>query len=78
MSGSVVVLAGSGKTGNDSRDKKMNKDILKVEQHATVSFEPKSYTRRHRSIRGLDHPGNWYLHPAGHASRNHYPHAGAS
>jgi len=44
MSGSVVVLAGSGKTGNNSRDKKMNKDILKVEQHSTVSFEPKSYT----------------------------------
>jgi polyisoprenoid-binding protein YceI len=42
MSGSVVVLAGSGKTGNGSRDKKMNKDILEVEQHATVSFEPKS------------------------------------
>src|ERR1700751_2961000 len=44
MSGSIVVVAGSGKTGNDSRDKKMNKDILKVEQHATVSFEPKTYT----------------------------------
>jgi polyisoprenoid-binding protein YceI len=44
MRGSVVVLAGSGKTGNDSRDKKMNKDILKVEQYATVSFEPKTYT----------------------------------
>ena len=44
MSGSVVVHAGSGKTGNDSRDKKMNKDILKVEQFATVSFEPKTYT----------------------------------
>ena len=44
MSGSVVVLAGSGKTGNGSRDKKMNKDILQVEQHSTVSFEPKSYT----------------------------------
>jgi len=43
MSGSVVVLSGSGKTGNDSRDKKMNKDILKVEQYAKVSFEPKSY-----------------------------------
>ena len=43
MSGSVVVLAGSGKTGNGSRDKKMNKEILHVEQHATVSFEPKSY-----------------------------------
>jgi YceI-like domain len=44
MLGSVVVHAGSGKTGNDSRDKKMNKDILKVEQYATVSFEPKTYT----------------------------------
>ena len=44
MSGSVVVLAGSGKTGNSSRDKKMNKDILEVEQYATVSFEPKTYT----------------------------------
>jgi polyisoprenoid-binding protein YceI len=42
--GSVVVLAGSGKTGNASRDKKMNKDILKVEQYAVVSFEPKTYT----------------------------------
>jgi hypothetical protein len=37
MSGSVVVLAGSGKTGNESRDKKMNKDILKVEQYATIA-----------------------------------------
>ena len=44
MSGSVVVLAGSGKTGNDSRDKKMNKDILKVDQFTTVSFAPKTYT----------------------------------
>jgi polyisoprenoid-binding protein YceI len=44
MSGSVVVLAGSGKTGNESRDKKMNKDILKVGQYATVSFAPKTYT----------------------------------
>jgi len=44
MSGSVAVLAGSGKTGNDSRDKKMNKDILKVDQYATVSFAPKTYT----------------------------------
>lgn len=44
MSGSVVVLAGSGKTGNNSRDKKMNKDILKVDQYTTVSFAPKTYT----------------------------------
>jgi polyisoprenoid-binding protein YceI len=44
MSGAVVVLAGSGNTGNGSRDKRMNKEILKVEQYATVSFEPKSFT----------------------------------
>ena len=43
MSGSLTVAAGSGKTGNGSCDKKMNKDILKVEQFATVSFEPKNY-----------------------------------
>lgn len=44
MSGSVVVLAGSGNTGNNSRDKKMRNDILKVGQYATVSFAPQSYT----------------------------------
>jgi polyisoprenoid-binding protein YceI len=44
MSGSVVVLAGSGKTGNGSRDKRMNKDILMVDQYTTVSFAPKTYT----------------------------------
>ena len=44
ISGIVIVAAGSGKTGNDSRDKKMNKDILKVEQFASVSFSPKTYT----------------------------------
>ena len=43
ISGTVIVAAGSGKTGNDSRDKKMNKDILKVAQFATVSFAPKAY-----------------------------------
>jgi polyisoprenoid-binding protein YceI len=44
MSGSVAVLAASGKTGNGSRDKKMYKDILKVDQYASVSFAPKTYT----------------------------------
>jgi polyisoprenoid-binding protein YceI len=43
MSGIVIVAAGSGKTGNESRDKKMNKDILRVDQFATVSFAPKAY-----------------------------------
>ena len=44
ISGIVIVAAGSGKTGNDSRDRKMNKDILKVDQFATVSFAPKAYS----------------------------------
>jgi hypothetical protein len=43
MSGLITVAAGSGKTGNDSRDKKMNKEILKVQQFSSVSFEPKAY-----------------------------------
>jgi polyisoprenoid-binding protein YceI len=43
ISGIVIVASGSGKTGNDSRDKKMNKDILKVDQFAIVSFAPKTY-----------------------------------
>jgi hypothetical protein len=43
ISGIVIVAAGSGKTGSDSRDKKMNKDILKVDRFATVSFTPKTY-----------------------------------
>ena len=42
MSGTVVVAAGSGKTGNNSRDKKMN-DILKVGQFTDISFSPKTY-----------------------------------
>jgi polyisoprenoid-binding protein YceI len=44
LSGLIAVAGGSGKTGNDSRDKKMNKDILKVDQYSTISFEPKTYT----------------------------------
>lgn len=44
ISGNIVVAAGSGKTGNGSRDKKMDKDILKVDQFAAVSFAPKSYS----------------------------------
>jgi hypothetical protein len=43
ISGIVVVTAGSGKTGNDSRDKRMDKEILKVDQFTTVSFAPKAY-----------------------------------
>jgi polyisoprenoid-binding protein YceI len=44
LSGIVIVAAGSGNTGSTSRDKKMNKDILKADQYTTVSFAPKTYT----------------------------------
>ncbi len=43
MSGSVVVSAASGNTGNDGRDKKMHNDVLDVAHFADVSFSPKSY-----------------------------------
>ena len=43
ISGSVVVAAGSGSSGNQGRDKKMNNDVLDVAHFAEVSFVPKSY-----------------------------------
>jgi polyisoprenoid-binding protein YceI len=43
ISGSVVVAAGSGKTGNESRDKKMTNEVLDAPHFASVSFVPKSY-----------------------------------
>ena len=43
ISGSVVVAAGSGNSGDQGRDKKMNTDVLDVSHFAEVSFVPKSY-----------------------------------
>src|ERR1035438_9789415 len=42
ISGSVVVDAGSGNSGDSGRDKKMNSDVLDVDHFAEVSFVPKS------------------------------------
>jgi polyisoprenoid-binding protein YceI len=39
----VVVAAGSGDSGESSRDKKMNSDVLDVAHFAEVSFVPRSY-----------------------------------
>jgi polyisoprenoid-binding protein YceI len=44
ISGSVIVAAGSGDSGDKGRDKKMNSDVLDVAHFAEVSFVPKSYT----------------------------------
>lgn len=43
ISGSVVVAAGSGNSGEASRDKKMNKDVLDVEHYAEITFVPQKY-----------------------------------
>jgi len=43
IGGSVVVAAGSGKSGNDARDRKMNTEILDAAHFAEVSFAPRSY-----------------------------------
>jgi polyisoprenoid-binding protein YceI len=43
ISGSVVVAAGSGNSGDQGRDKKMNSDVLDVAHFAEVSFVPRSY-----------------------------------
>ncbi|MBB5317078.1 YceI family protein [Tunturibacter empetritectus] len=43
MSGSVVVAAGSGKTGNDSRDKKMTTEVFEASRFSEVTFSPQSY-----------------------------------
>lgn len=43
ISGSIVVAAGSGNSGEPSRDKKMNSEVLNVDKYAQITFEPKSY-----------------------------------
>lgn len=44
MSGRIVVSAASGDSGNESRDKKMKKDQLKVSDFPDVTFAPDSFT----------------------------------
>ncbi len=41
ISGSIVVAAGSGKSGNDTRDRRMSENVLKAPQFAQVTFSPK-------------------------------------
>jgi polyisoprenoid-binding protein YceI len=43
MSGSIVVSAASGESGDKGRDKKMHSDVLDVEHFADVTFAPQSY-----------------------------------
>ncbi len=43
ISGSVMVAAGSGNSGDRDRDKKMNSEVLNTDQFSEISFVPKSY-----------------------------------
>jgi polyisoprenoid-binding protein YceI len=43
ISGSVVVAAGSGNSGDQSRDKNMNTQVLDVAHCTEISFAPRSY-----------------------------------
>jgi len=43
ISGSIVVAAGSGNSGDQGRDKKMNSDVLDVANFSEISFVPKSF-----------------------------------
>lgn len=43
ISGSIVVAAGSGNSGEASRDKKMNKDVLDVERYSEITFAPQKF-----------------------------------
>ena len=43
ISGSIVVAAGSGNSGDQGRDKKMNSDVLEVARFGEISFVPKSF-----------------------------------
>ncbi len=44
VSGVINVGAGSGKSGNDTRDRRMSKDVLEAGKFTTVSFAPQTMT----------------------------------
>lgn len=43
ISGMVIVGAGSGNSGEPSRDKKMNSDVLEISRFTEITFAPSSY-----------------------------------
>lgn len=43
LSGSIVVSAASGDSGDKGRDKNMHNQVLDVEHYADITFQPQSY-----------------------------------
>jgi polyisoprenoid-binding protein YceI len=68
ISGSVVVAAASGNSGNKSRDGKMNKDVLDAANFAEISFVPRSYqgTIAATGDSSIQVTGTFNLHGAAH------------
>ena len=44
MSGSIVVSAGSGDSGDKGRDKNMHQKVLETDRFSDIRFQPQSYT----------------------------------
>jgi len=44
MSGTIVVSAGSGTSGDNGRDKNMHQKVLETDRFADIIFHPQSYT----------------------------------
>ncbi len=44
MSGSIVVSAASGDSGDKGRDKNMHQKVLETDRFSDISFQPQSYT----------------------------------
>ena len=44
MSGTIVVSAGSGDSGDKGRDKNMHQKVLETDRFSDITFQPQSYT----------------------------------
>jgi polyisoprenoid-binding protein YceI len=68
MSGSITVAAGSGKSGNDTRDRKMTADILDAAHFPDVTFVPTGYqgTINTQGDSTIQVSGTFTLHGAPH------------
>jgi polyisoprenoid-binding protein YceI len=68
MAGSIFVAAGSGNSGNETRDRRMSKDILDAPHFAEASFAPHSYqgTIAPAGDSTIEVAGTFILHGAPH------------